>query len=293
MSVTADLFIGVVTHPGTRFAESSTPRGLAASLADRLASRGLTAEVSIHGEDAWTPTLLPIDDAEIKKSIVAELDAEARWRLFQSPRTPRMAMTAFMTLRRTYRRRTFLPKGTVVDDRHPGYRMVRRLANIELAHLALLRQARDAGARWALILEDDATAEADQAAEVLAQLLRKADDLDQPLYVNVSRSFDEQRLRIEGHLTDIGGIKTGAEEIRILSAERPVTNTVCAVLYRGSFLPSLLDAMDAIPLSPVIPIDWKLNTALLDLSDAQRLQAGDCWTLRPAPIVQGSMHTES
>ena len=78
---------------------------------------------------------------------------------------------------------------------------------------------------------------------------------------------------------------------QILSASKPVTNTVCAVLYRTSFLEELLTVLDSLPLSPVIPIDWKLNAALLQMHDSGALGAGDCWFLEPAPIVQRSMQS--
>ena len=256
-----------------------------------LEARGGSTETAVFGEDAWTPDLLTIDEQAIRRSIEGELEAETRWRLFQSPRTPRLAMSAFMAARRLYRTRRYLPTGTPVDEAHPGFRMVRRLVNIELAHLSLLRAARDSGARWALILEDDATGEPTIVADILHALMVRSPAEGQPLYANVSRSFDEDRLRVAGHLADVGGLPTGGDPTRILAASQPVTNTVCAVLYSGTFLPDLVDAVDRVPMDPVIPIDWKLNVALMDLHRRGAIGPGDCWTLRPAPIVQGSMHT--
>lgn len=289
-AVPSDLFIGVVTYLGTRFPASAGPEGLAARLSEEFAKRGRSSRVEIYDQDAWTPDLLVIDEAAVRRSIDAELAAEARWRLWHSPRTPRAGMDAFMAARRFYRRRKFLPKGRPITLDHPGARMARRLVNIEVAHLTLLRQARYSGAAWALILEDDASGDPAQVADDLVALLDRVEDLDQPKYVNVSRSFTEGRLKVQGHLTDIGGLPKESSPTRILQASRPVTNTVCAVLYRGVFLPELVDALDAVPLDPVVPIDWKLNTALMDLSATNRLLDGDCWLLRPAPITQGSMH---
>jgi len=52
----------------------------------------------------------------------------------------------------------------------------------------------------------------------------------------------------------------------------------------------LLDEFGVIPLSPVLPIDWKLNVALMNLVAAGKLGEGDCWQVDPAPFIQGSMH---
>ena len=72
-----------------------------------------------------------------------------------------------------------------------------------------------------------------------------------------------------------------------------MTNTVCAILYRAAFVRDLLAAMDALPMEPVVPIDWKLNLALMRMFDDGRLVAGDCWQVEPGPIDQLSMRTEA
>jgi hypothetical protein len=289
VSVTAELFIGLVTHPRSRFPAGAGPDGLAQSLARALADKGVSTEVAVHDQDVWTPDLLVIDEQEIADSIDAELDVEARWRAYLNPRTNGLALRAVMAARRVRRRHRFLPRGVAVGDEHAGFRMVRRLVNIEVAHLSLMTQARDSGAGWSLILEDDATGDPTSAARVVRAVMAAAQGSDGPRYVNVSRSFDEGRLGIEHLLTDLGPVPE-AEGVHALSAERPVTNTVCAVLYRGDFLQTLVPALDGIPLSPVIPIDWKLNEALMTMFESGQTPTGACWLLRPAPILQGSMH---
>lgn len=291
MSVSTNLFIGLVTYPRTRFPESAHDEGLARSLARILTAHGWRCEVMVFGEDAWTLELLPIDRSTIERSIRAELEVEAEWRRFQGSRMPRFLLSWFMAARRLHRARSFLPpKVKMNDEGHPGVRMVKRLVNIETSHLALLRAGLESGAEWVLILEDDATGDAAEAAEKLRALMERAQKGSQPKFVNVSRSFDEQQLGVTRTLTDGGGLPANDSPTRILSADRPVTNTVCAVLYRGEFLQALVPALEAIPVDPVLPIDWKLNAALMELSRARVVEAGDCWLLRPAPIVQGSMH---
>lgn len=290
------LFLGLVTHPATRFPGSSSDDGLARATAQLLDDDGRGAVVVIWDRDAYTPDLLAIDRGEIEVSIDAELAVEARWRRYIDPRIPGFAMDAFMSVRRAYRRRKFLPAaGGAVTEASPGFRMVRRLINIELAHLGLMRSAVESGCLWTLILEDDASCGDTRAfADGFMEFADAYGDSDQPAYVNVSRSFDQGRLRIAGLLTPCGtwGGSTQAPA-QILSASKPVTNTVCAVLYRTSFLEELLTVLDSLPLSPVIPIDWKLNAALLQMHDSGALGAGDCWFLEPAPIVQRSMQGEA
>ena len=167
--------------------------------------------------------------------------------------------------------------------------MIRRLANIETSHLALMELAMASGAQWALILEDDAQV-ADPAtfAGELVSFAERYGEESQPLYVNLSRSFELHALRIE-HLMRHVGTWSDDGTVELLASSRPVTNTVCAVLYRGMFLGDLAGVMRSIPLHPVVPIDWKLNHALMELTARTRIRDADCWTASPAPVIQGSM----
>ena len=169
--------------------------------------------------------------------------------------------------------------------------MLEHLANIELAHMALLQAALDSQANWALILEDDAIAfDIDDLAAQLDVYGRTWLAGEQPKYVNMSRSFETSQLNLSEPTTLVSGWGDKAE---VRSARVPFTNTVCAILYRREFLTDLLPELDRIPLEPIMPIDWKLNAALMQLSSTTRLSAGDCYEVNPAPIVQGSMHNSA
>lgn len=291
MSVPADLFIGLITYPGTRFPESAGPDGLAAQLQSALAAEGAKALIGVRADDEYSETVLRIDREAIERSIQAELATEAAWRRFLSGGRGRLRMRAEMFLRLRKRRRALLPNSTAsLSPDQPGARMVRRLVNIELAHMSLLREAAESRCSWALILEDDADGkDVRSLAERVAHFMHEWDDKRQPKFVNVSESFDAHTLGIEKLLTHVGQWNPGAEPFAIYSSRLPVTNTVCAILYRADFLRELLAEMESIPVDPVIPIDWKLNQALMNLSQRGGVSEGDSWILIPAPIVQRSM----
>lgn len=283
------VFLGLVTHRRTRFPQASSPEGLVHQVGHALTQQGVRVTVEVHDADHHTDDLVPLTNAQVIASIDAELDLEARWRAYVTPRMSRAGLTIFMAARRAYRRLTLAPpwhRGPAATS--DGAAMLRRLVNIELAHLHLLQQAQDQRATWALIVEDDASLEdAHHFAEALVTFIHEHAGQPQPAYVNVSRSFSSERLDLAPHLTPQGNWDATT---MALASDIPLTNTVCAVLYRGTFLDRLVPAMQAIPISPVLPIDWKLNAALLGLAQTHMIGAGDCWFLDPAPIVQGSMH---
>lgn len=283
------VFIGLVTHPNTRFTDSKESQGLVRSLERLLPPHGVEAVVMINDENLYVPDLLPLSRGEVRSSISAELDLEARWRLYLNPGLSSIRLKALMKVRGVYRRLKFSPPWKrELDPADAGPAMLRRLVNIELAHITLMRAAVDSGAAWALLLEDDASAEPMLLARALASFVKSQTEEAQPLYVNVSKSFGGDSLGISDNLNPIGEWDDGSGT-QILRAEKAATNTVCAVLYRTSFLSALLEVFQGIPLSPVLPIDWKLNEAILQMQAAGLLSAGDCWFIDPPPVVQRSM----
>ncbi len=277
------LFIGVVSHENSRFSSSQGPDGLAHQLARTLADRGVSTDVRVNTADLHDPTELPVTPAMVQASLTEQVRLDARWSAFLGvPRGARWwARRALRWARRGEQ-----------SLRPPDTRMVERLLNIELSHLDLLRHGLETGSDWILVLEDDAASmDVDDCADGLAGLLTCGPRT--PAYVNVSQSFSNAELGIEHLLTSADAAWQGHQPRRILVASRPVTNTVCAILYRSAFAALLVQAMDALPMEPVVPIDWKLNLALMDLFDAGAISSGDCWLVDPAPIDQLSMRTGS
>jgi hypothetical protein len=62
-------------------------------------------------------------------------------------------------------------------------------------------------------------------------------------------------------------------------------------MYHRDFLVHLINEFELIPSEPVVPIDWRLNKALMNLWNKGLIGSGDCWFVEPAPIDQLSMRS--
>ena len=221
---------------------------------------------------------IPVTPRTVQEALTAELVAEGRWDAFLGRSVRYRAVLAARWVRREWLRL-----------RPPAPRTIRRLLDIELSHRDLMGAALTSGASWALILEDDGFAEDSSDLEMgIRDLL--ASSTERPSYVILSRSFGTDALRI-GHLLKPAEHRWAGQSKRtILQSRLPVTNTVCAMLYSREFLADLVRVWDTLPMEPVIPVDWKLNTALMKMQGEGLVPAYSCWLVEPGPIVQGSMH---
>ena len=270
------LFVGVVSHLHSRFATSQGPSGIAAGLKGLLPG----VEIQINTQNLYDTLNIPISSDAIRTSLSNELRIEKRWADYlQQPQ----GLT--WHLRHTLR----WVKRAWQEFRPPDASRFIRLLNIELSHLDLMRSGLASGAPWILILEDDAmTADLDDLAKGLEGILASATDC-----VSLSHSFASKDLGIS-HLLSTSPMQwRGSADREILEIDRPITNTVCATLYSRRFLSSLEQELSALPLIPVIPIDWKINQALMQLQASGQLAGVTCWIIDPAPITQMSMHADA
>ena len=74
-----DLFIGVVSHQGSRFSQNQGENGLAFGLSRALEARDCSTLVQINTVDAWSPEVLPLTPEEGRASAIASLDFEQTW----------------------------------------------------------------------------------------------------------------------------------------------------------------------------------------------------------------------
>lgn len=275
------VFIGVVSHPQSRFTLNQGQGGLAAKLSTELEGLGTSCEYAVNVRNDFESSGISATESVFRQGIAEEVRLERTWSRFLGVR--RGARWWVRHLARWARVQSYaLRKGDVGE--------IKRLINIELSHLALMREGLNSGAAWVLILEDDAGAR--DVAELAAGLrgIMKSDPA--PAYVNVSRSFSTSELGI-GHLLTpaVNANWDGTQHRKILVADRPATNTVCAILYQRQFLEQLVGEIESIPTEPVVPIDWRLNLALMNLWNKGVIGPGDCWFVEPAPIDQLSMHS--
>jgi len=271
--------IGVVSYLGSHFSESQGDSGLGRTLERALAARGIEVEARISTQDVGHRYGVQVTPQAVQASLTEQLSMQRRWSKFLRQRRDLHWWGSYglRLARRAIQR---------VDP--PPVSMVTRLVNIEAAHRDLLTWGAESGSDWVLILEDDAMSDdVRDLAEGLCGIVRSGQS---PCYVNLSESFSSAALGVEHLLSVTDDTRwEGSRARAILQSELPISNTVCAILYRGDFAQRLVVAHEELPLEPVLPIDWKLNAALMLMHSRGQISTGDCWLVEPAPILQMSM----
>ena len=289
-----DLFIGLVSHEGSRFSHNQGPQGLAWGLKVALAELGVSAIVQVNTRDDWTPELLQITPIVAQESLMATLGFEKSWQKYlnkgNSRRVPWSWLKKSAELALRHLRLRILRNSARSTQNH--IEGVQRLINIELSHTKLWESGIKSRAPWILIVEDDGgCADIRDLASGISNFVVEGEALShQHHYVNISASFTSTQLGTAHLLSPSEIAWVGLVSRQLLSAYQPITNTVCAILYSAETLSLIINEFAQMPLTPVIPIDFKLNAALISLYEQGVLVQGDCLMLEPAPIVQMSMH---
>ena len=279
--VSPTLFIGVVSHSRSSFTVNQGEKGLAATLVKQLRDFDISAVYSVNLLNDFDMTGVPAAGSVFRAGIAEEVRLEREWNRFLGVRFGLRSWIGHVA--RWLRVQSFLL-------RKPETKEIKRLINIELSHTKLMSQGLNSGAQWVLILEDDAaTAELEDLAQGLVGIFSHDSHV---AFVNLSRSFDLINLGIH-HLLHSDSDKKWAGPVgrQMLFSDRPATNTVCAILYHRDFLVHLINEFELIPSEPVVPIDWRLNRALMNLWNKGLIGSGDCWFVEPAPIDQLSMRS--
>jgi hypothetical protein len=160
-----------------------------------------------------------------------------------------------------------------------------RLINIDLSHRRILEEGLKSGASLIVVLEDDASELNVQQVQVFADVIRLASDQGVD-FINLSESISLQDLGVTRILSR-GTIIPGMNENQVIAMDTPVTNTVCANIYGSNFATLFASYLIEDRLTPVIPIDWRLNQVLMEHPDTR------CWWVRPGLFLQRSMHAIS
>ena len=235
----------------------------------------------VNAEDLVVESEWSFNPEGVQASLSEQLRLSAQWdRYIDRPSTVHSRGSAVVRRLRRLAQRLQAPPPS----------MVRRLANIELSHLDLLGRGIDSGADWILVIEDDGWCDdLDDLAHGILGIMAADPG---PSYVNMSASFSTQQLAIDHLLRTVSTTSwRGSHKRELLSSDRPTTNTVCAILYSRQFTQELLAELEALPKEPIVPIDWKLNVALMGMFASGRFSPGTCWFVEPAPITQMSMRT--
>jgi len=235
----------------------------------------LSVELVIEDRDLWTESGLHLDSAS-GSTYREELLEEWHWRGFLGSRRPWWIARQGLRILRTY----------LGASSQQGPSASIRLLNIEFAHRSLWEQGLASGAEMIVVLEDDAElTDASDVAQAVAALA------DSPwAFINLSLSFTPDQLGVADLLLPSGVNWGGLNDRVVLRSTRPITNTVCALVYRRDFLSSLLSSWAALPVEPVLPIDWKMNKVLRSMVESGQLEESSALWVEPGPFIQRSLH---
>lgn len=291
------LFIGMVTHARSRFDANGAARGLVDSLAKEAGRLGMNVVAAVSDRDDYDPKRYPLTRWELIRSAVYQARLEHRWRRYVADaaaagavdRGLDLVLWGGMTVKRTAD--SLAPRPWGPTEGLAGTKSAVRLINIDLSHLRLMDEAAASGCEWVLILEDDAgTADAESAVRDVASVMAALADTHTG-FVTMSESIGHDALGVGGILTPAPDLDNGAMFGRELwRASRPVTNTVCANLYRPWLLAMVRAEIGRQGLLPVAPIDWRLNAALMVLYEKGVVDSETCLWARPGVFTQRSMH---
>lgn len=145
-------------------------------------------------------------------------------------------------------------------------------------HIAAWRIFVESGADELLVVESDATMQAD-SAPAIRTLLDSSPGADGLRYVNLAGGLAQDDIAI-AHL--VASHVPGA-----IVFAKPVTNTSCAYLVNRPFVDAMLAFVDRTPTATSLGIDWLFNAFFLD-SD-RRGRAIACIHADPPALLHGSI----
>jgi hypothetical protein len=286
---TPDLFLGLVTHRNSAFNSSGEATRALENLSLKLEGLGLQVETLVSDRDDYTSENFPISTDSLILAAKAQSQLERDWRLFLSSRAGFAVPIRFAKQAATHvlyqvmlTKRLRGAKGASASQAAKAYQ---RLINIDLSHRRILEEGLKSGASVIVVLEDDASELNVQQVQVFADVIRLARDQGVD-FINLSESISLQDLGVTRILSR-GTIIPGMNENQVIAMDTPVTNTVCANIYGSNFATLFASYLIEDRLTPVIPIDWRLNQVLMEHPDTR------CWWVRPGLFLQRSMHAIS
>jgi hypothetical protein len=274
------IFIGVLTHPDSRFSLSQFELLFA-----NLAKAGVDAQLTICKENLATQEEKVITRGLAIRTRFRESILLIRWYLRLPNHSARFQGIVNTTFSWERTIRALFSSGGL----ERAQKSLIRLKNISLGHAKLWSQALESKTDWVLILEDDASPI--EISTTHDQLVRLIDFLavstkqTPNVYCDLSLSFNSAQL----------GIEVSGQPVLVLGDQvlhgvsRPFSNTVCAVLMSRPMLQSLSEAVQDYIQSPAwgyLPIDWLVNKFFLE--SPGKLEPTSFFNLEPGLFIQES-----
>lgn len=278
------LFLGLVTHGGSRFNTDGFAVSQLETIAEALTARGHRVECLVSDRDDFTPTRYDLRTASRVRSAWSQAGLEHRWNAHVSGFPVGPSSRAAVLSRGQWVlsgiRRTLSAVEIPGVPRGVSRAGLTRLINIDLSHIRIWRSAVDFDADITLVLEDDARLEGSDGQRSIGEILECLPSEGEVITV-LSSSIAASSLGVDRLLETAHPLSVDSPHIRVL--ETALTNTVCANAYSRELLRGLIARITPDSLIPVHPIDWRVNQYLLGNPDVQGL-----W-VSPTPFVQMSM----
>lgn len=165
-------------------------------------------------------------------------------------------------------------------------RMISRQHNISEAHINQFSNSLVSNLTYSLILEDDFIVNKTyRLSETLSKIVKFMDKSPDVKVLSISESFSPKLLGFSKVSTYIP-----FEKLDFYKLSTPVTNTVSAMTYKTDFLNQLIPILKSYRKYKIIPIDHKLNMALVELGKVKESNIRALTYLTPGLFIQGSIH---
>jgi hypothetical protein len=280
---TPKIFIGLVTHPHSRFNSEGQASLRIIELANALQQLGIDVVTQVSDRNDFTSSGKVIGIVDRVRSAWKQVQIEKTWDEYvresggsNSPLGKHGA--AFFSGMFVKRAISYLSNSNSLA----------RLANIDLSHLRLLKEGVASGADWVLIIEDDAHfGDTVETAGMLRNVLEFLNGHSSRVFINLSESIDTVELRVDGIVSGSNSVLTFTNESELLGISPAISNTVCANMYSHHFASEFASAIEIQGILPSVPIDWRLNQLIME----NKAIPIECYWIKPGLFLQGSMHS--
>lgn len=176
----------------------------------------------------------------------------------------------------------------LVAKKNEFMRKINRQNNISESHIMALRIALKNKKKWIIIVEDDILVTQEYLLKEMINKLLKEMTKNNLSAANISLSFNEDQLgtkKLRKKMTTI--IKS--EKINLAHYEFINVNTVCATIYSIDIVEDLIKGLEKMRNLPLVPIDYKINDALIELAMTGKIFYDSYASLINSPIKQHSL----